>query len=103
MRPITPVAIARVAYEARRLYSRALGENVQPVWDQASTQQRDDTLSGVQAVLSGTANSAERLHDALTQQPYIAYGLNGGNRGEVEGIMVNEGTGGGGSDFYYLD
>lgn len=41
--------------------------------------------------------------NALTQQPYVAYGLTSGNRGEVEGIMVNEGTGGGGSDFYYLD
>ena len=41
--------------------------------------------------------------NALTQQPYTAYGLTSGNRGEVEGIMVNEGTGGGGSDFYYTD
>jgi len=41
--------------------------------------------------------------NALTQQPYVAYGLTSGNRGEVEGVMVNEGTGGGGSDFYYLD
>ena len=43
---------------------------------------------------------------ALTQQPYTAYGLTsagGVNRGEVEGIMVNEGAGGGGSDFYYTD
>ena len=44
--------------------------------------------------------------NALTQQSYTAYGLTsagGVNRGEVEGIMVNEGAGGGGSDFYYLD
>ena len=44
--------------------------------------------------------------NALTQQPYTAYGLTSGggvNRGEVEGIMVNEGAGGGGSDFYYTD
>jgi hypothetical protein len=44
--------------------------------------------------------------NALTQQPYTAYGLTsagGVNRGEVEGIMVNEGAGGGGSDFYYTD
>jgi outer membrane receptor protein involved in Fe transport len=43
---------------------------------------------------------------ALTQQPYTAYGLvdNGGvNRGMVEGIMVVEGSGGGGSDMYYTD
>ncbi|PWU07257.1 MAG: hypothetical protein C5B51_10405 [Terriglobia bacterium] len=44
--------------------------------------------------------------NALTQQPYTAYGLTsagGVNRGEIEGIMVNEGAGGGGSDFYYTD
>ncbi len=40
---------------------------------------------------------------ALTQQPYTAYGLTVGNRGEIEGIMVNEGAGNGGSDFFYLD
>jgi len=43
---------------------------------------------------------------ALTQQPYTAYGLSSGggvNRGVVEGIMVNEGAGGGGSDLYYTD
>jgi hypothetical protein len=43
---------------------------------------------------------------ALSQQPYTAYGLTssgGVNRGEVEGVMVNEGSGGGGSDMYYTD
>lgn len=38
---------------------------------------------------------------ALTQQPYTAYGLasaGGVNRSEIEGVMVNEGAGGGGSD-----
>ena len=43
---------------------------------------------------------------ALTQQAYTAYGLTSGggvNRGVVEGIMVNEGAGGGGSDLYYTD
>jgi hypothetical protein len=43
---------------------------------------------------------------ALTQQSYTAYGLSSGggvNRGEVEGVMVNEGSGGGGSDMYYTD
>ena len=48
--------------------------------------------------------------DALTQQPYTVYGLGtsgvgggGINRGEVEGMMVNEGTGGGGSEMFYAD
>ena len=48
--------------------------------------------------------------DALTQQGYTVYGLGtsgvgggGINRGEVEGIMVNEGSGGGGSEMFYVD
>jgi len=44
--------------------------------------------------------------NALTQQAYTAYGLTsagGVNRSEVEGILVNEGAGGGGSDMYYTD
>ena len=48
--------------------------------------------------------------DALTQQPYTVYGLGtsgvgggGINRGEVEGMMVNEGSGGGGSEMFYVD
>jgi hypothetical protein len=48
--------------------------------------------------------------DALTQQGYTVYGLGtsgvgggGINRGEVEGMMVNEGSGGGGSEMFYAD
>ena len=48
--------------------------------------------------------------DALTQQGYTVYGLGtsgvgggGINLGEVEGMMVNEGSGGGGSDMFYAD
>ena len=47
--------------------------------------------------------------DALTQQGYTVYGLGtsvvgggGINRGEVEGMMVNEGSGGG-SEMFYAD
>ncbi len=46
--------------------------------------------------------------DALTQQGYTVYGMGGAggggiNRGEVEGMMVNEGSGGGGSEMFYVD
>jgi hypothetical protein len=68
MRRITPLAIAHVAYEARRMYCRALGESLPPDWEQASRQQRTEVLVGVEAVLSGTANSAARLHDALPKE-----------------------------------
>jgi len=49
--------------------------------------------------------------DALTQEPYTVYGLGssaslgggGINRGEIEGMVINEGSGGGGSEFFYVD
>ncbi len=67
------------------------------------------------AVLSQTPAIAETKmdvggSDALTQQGYTVYGLGtsgvgggGINRGEVEGMMVNEGSGGGGSEMFYVD
>ena len=65
------------------------------------------------AVLSMTPAIAETKmdvggSDALTQQGYSVYGLSGSggggiNRGEVEGMMVNEGSGGGGSEMFYAD
>src|SRR6516225_7336968 len=68
------------------------------------------------AVLSQTPAVAQTKmdvggSDGLTQQPYTVYGLgsSGGvggggiNRGEVEGMMVNEGAGGGGSEMFYVD
>jgi hypothetical protein len=41
--------------------------------------------------------------NALTQQGYTAYGTSGGARANVEGMNVQEGTGGGGTDMYYTD
>ena len=67
------------------------------------------------AVLSQAPGIAETKmdvggSDALTQQGYTVYGLGtsgvgggGINRGEVEGMMVNEGSGGGGSEMFYAD
>jgi hypothetical protein len=62
------VAIARVAYEAERVYSRALGERVQPEWEDASGQERSDAIAGVEAVLSGEARSGEHLHEAWARR-----------------------------------
>jgi hypothetical protein len=68
MSAIEPLAIARIAYEARRGYARALGEQAPPEWDQASPQQRQAALAGVEAVLCGAANNAARLHDVWRRQ-----------------------------------
>ena len=59
-----PSTIARIAYEARRVYARSLGEYGLPDWEEASPQQRQEALVGVEAVLRGAASTGERLHDA---------------------------------------
>jgi hypothetical protein len=69
MTAVGPLAIARIAYEARRSYARALGEPGLPEWDVASPQQREAALAAVEAVLSGAATNGARLHDVLRRQP----------------------------------
>jgi hypothetical protein len=67
MSPVTALAIARVAYEARRAYARALGEEEPPTWEVATPRQRMEAMLGVQAVLSGEARSGRHLHEALAR------------------------------------
>lgn len=68
MSAVEPSAIARIAYEARRVYARALGEYGLPDWDEASPQEREEALAGVEAVLCGAASSGARLHEVWTRQ-----------------------------------
>ena len=65
MSPETAAAMARVAYEARRAYARALGEVDEPSWELASAVQRLHAVAGVQAVLSGEARSGAHRYDQL--------------------------------------
>jgi hypothetical protein len=67
MSPARAAAIARVAYEARRVFCRALGEEDLPDWDRASPGEREGALVGVEAVLSGQARSPAHLHEALAR------------------------------------
>jgi hypothetical protein len=70
MTNVEPTAIARIAYEARRVYARALGEYGLPDWEEASPQQREEALIGVEAVLCGAASSGARLHEVLTRRAH---------------------------------
>ena len=70
MSGVEPFAIARIAYEARRIYARALGEQGLPDWEEASPQQREEALAGVEAVLCGAASSGARLHDIWTRHSH---------------------------------
>ena len=68
MTSVTAAAMARVAYEARRVYATALGEGEPPKWEHASPRQRMEAMAGVRAVLSGEARSGEHLHEALSKR-----------------------------------
>ncbi|MES1206327.1 MAG: hypothetical protein ABUS79_10360 [Pseudomonadota bacterium] len=65
---VEPTDIARIAYEARRGYARALGEPGLPDWEEAPPQLRQEILLGVEAVLCGAASTGARLHDLLTRR-----------------------------------
>lgn len=61
---VTASDIARVAYEARRSYSLALGEQPPPPWEEAPPGARSEAILGAEAVLTGEARSGAHLHDA---------------------------------------
>jgi hypothetical protein len=65
---VDPGVLARVAYEARRVYARSLGEEGPPDWDTASPRLRHEALLGVEAVLCGAGSSGARLHDAWARR-----------------------------------
>jgi hypothetical protein len=68
MSSVKASAIARVAYEAERVYASALGEGPPPKWEDASRQEQVAVIAGVEAVLSGEARSGAHLHEAWAEQ-----------------------------------
>ena len=55
------VACARVAHEVNRAYCIALGDNSQPVWENAPDWQRSSAINGVEGALRG--NTPEQSHE----------------------------------------
>lgn len=62
MEPIE-VTIARTAHEVNRAYCKGLGDHSQPAWDDAPDWQQESAVSGVLAVLQGTASTPEEQHE----------------------------------------
>ena len=56
--------VARVAHEVNRAYCAALGDHSQKPWAEAEQWQRYSAISGVLAVLDGTALTPEALHES---------------------------------------
>jgi hypothetical protein len=69
MSAVTASDIARVAYEARRLYALALREPPPPPWDEAPPGLQSEAILGAEAVLTGAARCGAHLHDAWTRRP----------------------------------
>jgi hypothetical protein len=65
---VEPSAIARIAYEARRVYARSLGDYDLPEWDAAPPQLREEAMIGVEAVLRGVASTGARLHEVWARR-----------------------------------
>jgi hypothetical protein len=59
--------IARVAHEVNRAYCTAIGDNSQPVWEEAPQWQRDSAVSGVVAHLSSRL-TPEQSHISWLKQ-----------------------------------
>jgi hypothetical protein len=68
MKAVTRSEIAHLAYEARRAYALALGEEAPPRWEQATLPERSEAIAGVDAVLSGEARSGAHLHDTWARR-----------------------------------
>lgn len=68
MSSVKASAIARVAYEAERVYASALGEGPTAGWEDASREEQVAAIAGVEAVLSGEARSGAHLHEAWARQ-----------------------------------
>lgn len=54
--------IARVVHDANRSYCQAIGDYSQKSWEQAEEWQRVSAIKGVEAVLDGSAQTAEEQH-----------------------------------------
>lgn len=56
---LTPYEIARICHEANRAYCIAVGDNLQPPFDNAPEWQKDSAIKGVEAHLSNSLSPRE--------------------------------------------
>jgi hypothetical protein len=67
---IVKITCARAAHEANRSYCMALGDNSQPLWDDAPTWQRMSMENGVEGALAG--NTPEESHQSWMKEKEAA-------------------------------
>lgn len=60
--------IARVAHEVNRAYCEAIGDNSQPVWEEAPDWQKDSAINGVRFHLANPNATPEASHEKWMKQ-----------------------------------
>jgi hypothetical protein len=58
------LAIAIACHNANRAYCQSIGDDSQPVWDQAPDWQKESALAGVRGHLSGDITTPEQSHES---------------------------------------
>lgn len=74
--------IAKVAHEVNRAYCAAIGDNSQPVWEEAPEWQRESALAGVQAILNDPSITPAQSHIGWSDQKFA----DGWTYGEVKDV-----------------
>jgi hypothetical protein len=65
---MSPEQIARVAHEVNRAYCLALGDNSQPVWEEAPEWQRDSAMLGVKLHTENPDAGPQASHESWMAQ-----------------------------------
>ena len=61
---MTSIDIAHIVHDANRAYCRTIGDDTQPLWEDAPDWQRTSAVTGVDGILAGTITRPAQAHEA---------------------------------------
>ena len=61
---MTSIEIAHIVHDANRAYCRTIGDDTQPLWEDAPDWQRTSAVNGVEGILAGTITRPEQSHES---------------------------------------
>lgn len=59
---------ARTAHEVNRMYCESVGDESQPIWDEAPEWQKDSARNGVKAIIENPEQTPEQSHESWFKQ-----------------------------------
>ncbi len=65
---MTKPEVARVAHEINKAFCSSIGDDSQPIWDDAPNWQKDSAINGVQFHLDNPEASPSASHDSWLKQ-----------------------------------